>query len=493
MSSRACRRRYLGAVLGTIGLLCAASAQADRFEAIRERIRADLVDYSIPSVAVAVVQNGKIVWEQGFGWADREQRLAATEHTVYSLASVTKPMTGTGLMTLVQAGRIDLERPINDYLGAAKLRARVGDVNLATVRRVADHSSGLPVHWQFFYADEPYRQPSIDATILHYGNLVTAPGERFNYTNLGYGILDHVISRISARAFADFMRQEVFLPLGMTRSSVELASALRPYAATRYGTDGLPLPDYTANHPGASAVYSSVHDVARFALFHLQAHLADQKAILTDASLDEMHRRTTDRGAGFGYGLGFEVSQVHGYRMVHHSGGMDGVATNLMLFPDQRLGIVVLQNSRTHAGPSIAELIAHEMLPNWPLVNWVDRPSTTTPYQTPQPLRGIWKGVLATYVADVPLELRFTANDTVEVRLGGQLATLVDQPRFQDRSFNGDFKGRIGTPDTDQYDYTISLALKLRGNVLNGAATAIQQHPVRGRAALSHWVELDRQ
>lgn len=493
MSSRTCRRRYLGAVLGTIGLSCAVSAQADRFDLIRERIRSDLVEQSIPSVAVAVVQDGKIVWEQGFGWADRERRIPANEHTVYSLASVSKPMTGTGLMTLVQAGKIDLERPINDYLGAAKLRARVGDVAMATVRRVADHSSGLPVHWQFFYADEPYRQPSIDATILHYGNLVTAPGERFNYTNLGYGILDHVISRVSARAFADFMRQEVFLPLGMTRSCVELAPALRPYAAIRYGADGLPLPDYAANHPGASAVWSSVHDVARFALFHLKGHLADQQAILTDVSLDEMHRRTVDRGAGFGYGLGFEVSRVHGYRMVHHSGGMDGVATNLMLFPEQRLGIVVLQNSRSHTDPSIAELIAHEMLPDWPLVSWADRPAATKSYQTPQLLRGTWQGVLATYLADVPLQLSFTADDSVQVRLGGQPATLVGEPHFQDESFSGDFQGRIGTPDTDQYEYRISLALKLRGNVLNGAATAIQQHPVRGRTALSHWVELHRQ
>jgi len=492
MPIHASRVRHLGAVLGTIGLLCAASAQADRFEAIRERIRAGLVDKSIPSIAVTVVQDGKIVWEQGFGWADREQRIPANEHTVYSLASVSKPMTGTGLMTLVQAGKIDLERPINDYLGAAKLRARVGDATLATVRRVANHSSGLPDHWQFFYADEPYRQPSIDLTILRYGNLVTAPGETFNYTNLGYGILDHVISRASGRSFTDFMRQEVFLPLGMTRSSVGLAPALRPYAATRYGTDGLPLPDYTSNHPGASAVYSSVHDMARFALFHLQAHLADQKAILSDASLDEMQRSTTDRGAGFGYGVGFESSRVHGYRMVHHSGGMDGVATNMMLFPDQRLGIVVLQNSRAHTDPSIAELITHEMLPGWPLVDWADRPSSATPYQTPPRLRGSWKGVLATYVAEVPLELSFTAHDTVQVRLGGQLATLVSQPHFQDESFSGDFKSRIGTPDTDQYDYTISLSLKLRGNVLNGAATAIQTHPVRGRAALSHWVELER-
>src|SRR5437588_5532254 len=129
------------------------------FGTVRELIRTRLVEQSLPSLAVAVAREGQIVWEEGFGWADRENRVPATEHTMYSLASISKPITATGLMLLVERGQIELDRPINDYLGDAKLTARVGDAVGATVRRVANHTSGLPLHYHFFYQDEPYRRP----------------------------------------------------------------------------------------------------------------------------------------------------------------------------------------------------------------------------------------------------------------------------------------------------------------------------------------------
>src|SRR5947208_15235443 len=113
------------------------------FSAVRELIRVRLVEQVIPSLAVAVARNGTILWEKGFGWADRENRVPATEHTMFSLASISKPFTTTGLMTLVQAGKIDLDRPANDYLRDATLLARVRDATKAKVPRLANQSSAL--------------------------------------------------------------------------------------------------------------------------------------------------------------------------------------------------------------------------------------------------------------------------------------------------------------------------------------------------------------
>src|SRR3979490_392869 len=117
---------------------------ADRFDGVRQSIRRQLVETQAPSIAVAVAKDGRIIWEQGFGWADREKRITADEHTMYSVASISKPITATGLMTLVQAEKINLDRPVNEYLGNARLRGHAGDAAQATVRRVANHSSGLP-------------------------------------------------------------------------------------------------------------------------------------------------------------------------------------------------------------------------------------------------------------------------------------------------------------------------------------------------------------
>ena len=83
----------------------------DQFDSIRDFIRARMTEKQVPSCAVAVARDGKILWEEGFGWADRENRIPATEHTMYSLGSTTKPFTATALMTLVEKKRIDLDRP----------------------------------------------------------------------------------------------------------------------------------------------------------------------------------------------------------------------------------------------------------------------------------------------------------------------------------------------------------------------------------------------
>lgn len=489
-------RRMLRTVLSFLFfVLCApAFAAPDKFEDIRAFIRAELVDQSIPSVAVAVAQDGKILWEQGFGWADRAKRIPATEHTMYSLASTSKPITATGLMVLAQAGRIDLDAPVNDYLGLAKLRARVGEDSEATVRRVANHTAGLPLYAQFFYADEPYRRPSMDETLLRYGQLLTAPGETYQYSNLGYGVLDYVIERVSGMSYAEFMRREVFLPLGLTRTSVGIERELADYAAPRYGIDGLPIAYYESSHPGGSDIYSSAHDLVRFGMFHLKAHLRDQKAILSDASLDEMHRRSAGATPDSGYGIGFGIRASNGRHVIEHDGSMGGVVAQLQLFPDAKLVLVVLSNSSSQLHFRTAERIAAKLLLGWR----APAPSSwppARPFVTPTQLSGVWKGTVATYVKDVPLELRFLADGNVHATVGDQPATLVNQASFEDDEFKGRLAAQLQTPDTEPFANSIRLSLRLRGDVLQGAAFAVTRGPdyPRMRNWLPHWVELRRE
>ncbi len=337
----------------------------DPFSGVRTYIRKQMIERQVPSVAVAVARDGKILWEEAFGWADRENRVPATPHTIYSLASISKPITATGLMILKERGKIDLDRPINDYLGESKIIVRLGNPADVTVRRVANHSSGLPLHYQFFYEDEPYRAPSRDETIRRYANTVTAPGEKYQYSNLGYGILDYVIERVSGKNYGEFMRTEVFQPLGLTHMSVDIEPRLEKHQAIRYGTDGLPIPFYAFDHPGGSAVYASAHDLLRFGMFHLKYHLPDQRPILSDQTIDEMQKPTMKVGNDQGYGVGWNISTFPGNHLcVSHSGGMGGVATSLRLFPADKIAVVVLTNSSTPAPHLIADEIVATLMPD---------------------------------------------------------------------------------------------------------------------------------
>jgi len=265
------------------------------FERVRARIRSLMSEQRVPGVAVAVAVDGKIVWEEGFGYADQENHRPATAHTPFSIASVTKPITATALLLLYQRGKIDLDRPIDEYLGEKKPTARVGAARDATVRTVARHVSGLAEHYHFFYADQAHRPPPVEETIRRYGNLVWFPGERFVYSNLGYGLLGHAIARVTGKDLPQLLDAEIFHPLGM-RSTL-FGQEQGKDCAARYDDNGARLPHYGFDHEGASAAWSSVHDLVRFGMFHARMPLRDQRPILTNASMQEMKTIPADRAA----------------------------------------------------------------------------------------------------------------------------------------------------------------------------------------------------
>lgn len=397
------------------------SRTADPFGGIRDLIRAQLVEQVLPSLAVAVARDGEILWEEGFGWADRENRMPATEHTMYSLASISKPITATGLMILAEQGKLDLDRPINDYIGEAKLKACVGEADEATVRRVANHTAGLPLHYHFFPEDEPRRRPPMDETIRRYGILVTAPGERYQYSNLGYGLLDYVISRQSGRSYPDFMREQLFLPLGMTRSSVDVGPRLEPFQAARYGADGTRFPFYDFDHPGGSALFCSAHDLVRFGMFHLKAHRPDQKAILSDETLDAMQVATASQGGTAGYGIGWASNEDdYGYRSVAHGGGMGGVSTLCTLIPEERLAVVALANASCGLPGRVTQEILVLLLPRYAerraqaQAEQKEEPAQEEPLRLPPELIGDWQGQVHTYQGDLPFTLVFKESGDVQ-------------------------------------------------------------------------------
>jgi CubicO group peptidase (beta-lactamase class C family) len=183
------------------------------FSAVRAFIDHGIATGHVPSMAVAVAQRGRILWEAGFGSPDRENPAPATAHTMYAIASVTKLMTATGLMVLHQRGQLDFDRPVNDYLGSARVSGPVWDPAGATVRRVATHTAGLGTYADDCHFPAPACQ---DSMIRRYGVLLWRPGDRFDYSNLGYGVLSEVIRHVSKEPYAAFMRDSVFRPLGMS-------------------------------------------------------------------------------------------------------------------------------------------------------------------------------------------------------------------------------------------------------------------------------------
>jgi CubicO group peptidase (beta-lactamase class C family) len=481
--------------LWSIATPCWAS---DPFEKVREDIRRSLERDSVPSLAVAVAKEGKIIWEEGFGWANKEQKVESTAHTPYSIASISKPVTATSLMVLVQRGLIKLDQPANEILGDAKLTAHLGQAEDATVRRIANHTSGLPLHYQFFYADDSYQKPEMTESIRRYGHLLCPPGEEFQYANFGYGLLDYMVALKSHRSFAEFVRDEVFLPLGMTQSSIGIPAGLESKTAARYAQDGSPLPFYDFDHPGGSAVFSSAHDLALFGLFHSRQKQEEQKSILNDESLGEMQRGTADCGEGRRYGVGWFVNDSEfGYRTISHTGGMGGVRCRLVMVPDKQIVVVTLCNASNDLPLRIAREILGELLPDYGVAMRKNpehkvNSDSHKPYAPPE-LVGFWQGKVETYAGNRNVQMWVQPDGDVKIRVGGGLVALLNRSNLHDGLLTGEFVGDIGTDDANRRRYHLHVRAKLRGEKLNGALTAMSLPARKAGNALSHWLELTRQ
>jgi CubicO group peptidase (beta-lactamase class C family) len=351
--------RFLVCGLALLFCSLARPAFAEKlFDDLSRSIHRLIDEHELPSAAVAVARDGRVLWEEGFGWADRDRRVPATAETPYSLASVSKPFTATAVMRLVEAGHLDLDRAANDYLTGALITGRHAE--RATVRRLLCHTGGLPAFYHPFIAREPV---AMDEIITRYALLTFRPGRRFVYSNLGYGVLERMIERVSGTSYAAFLQREIFSPLHLESASVpETAS---PRVAVRYAEGDRPLPFYTLGHRGASSVYSSARDLVRFGMAHLEAPRDGRvRPVVSDRSRREMQRIHAAQSATSGYGLGWRIEETRsGLRQVGHTGGMPGVTTVLALYPAERVVVVVLTNTRSAVAVELARRIAARMMP----------------------------------------------------------------------------------------------------------------------------------
>jgi CubicO group peptidase (beta-lactamase class C family) len=494
---------------------------------LADTIRDVMETHGLPSVAVAVAQHGRVLCETAFGWADVEARVPATAHTMYSLASISKPVTATAVLQLVERGVIELDAPANRYLGAARLRAFDGDADGATIRRLLTHTAGLPLHYQFFHAGGP-PAPTMDEAIVRWGVLVYPPGERYVYANFGFGVLDEIIARVSGVGYGEYLAREVFGPLGLADMAVSDGADLAGRAAVRYDNAGAPLPPYTFDHLGASAVWSSAHDLVRFGAFHLGRGAEQVLSPGTIALMQEAHAPVAD---GDARGLGWFLASDHGHRRVAHTGSMPGVATVLNIYPDEQLVVVVLTNrSVSGAMARVAGAIAGMLLPGHadavqqqrtqlaavqatrPVAAAQAAPPVAAAqvaaaapgfaplgFTPPAALHGTWRGVaiITGPGADetVPVVLE-AGRAGVRVRIGEQPPAALENARVADGWLTGRLASRLvpppAAPPEARDQHAVTLTLQQRGDRLAGWASSITTGPVL-YGAVSVRVELSRE
>jgi serine beta-lactamase-like protein LACTB len=314
----------------------------------------------IPGLSAAIVSERQLRWSGAFGMADLENFVPAKKETVYRLASVTKPITATAVLQLVEAGKVDLDAPIQRYVPAFPEKQWP-----VTVRHLLSHQAGIR-NW----TDEEFHNTRRFATIAESlavfkdDPLLFEPGARTEYTSLGYNLMGAAVEGVSGKPFLEYLHERVFAPAGMDSARGDDVLAIIPNRAAGYQmTAGgelrnSPMSD-TSNRTAGGGLVATAEDVARFAI-------AFQKGALLKPSTAQAaygRQRTRDRKVT-GYGLGWIVGQASGRTEVYHTGGQPRVSTVLYMVPRSGLAVVLLCNLEGVSAPllDLARQVADTLL-----------------------------------------------------------------------------------------------------------------------------------
>ena len=461
---------------------------------VREFIQKAVDDAQSPSVTVGVIRNDKLVWAEAFGIADREKRIAATPDTIYWLASVSKPLTATGLMQLVERGLIDLDQPANVYLGDAKLKAYRGSADEMTVRRLANHTAGLPTHYNFLYGMSP---PPMEETIRRYGFASLEPGKQSVYSNLAFGILGYIVERAAKTPWRQYQETNLYDPLKMTRTSDRIRPGFEQDEALPYVSDAagrfVRWARYDFDHRPASSIYSTVHDLARFIRMHLNGGELEGVRVLKPDSVRQMQRVTGESRPGEGFGVAWQTLNFGDHRGIAHGGNMPGVATQVNIFPQDRAATIVLTNGDNR--PFVQQLTRKLGQLLYPDVADLPAPQPATSAR-PQPgaaaadgaLAGAWIGRLIHHGGDIPLRVTVTREGGIEVGFGTRDPLALRDSVVTETGIAGHIEANLVMQDGYYGRPDLRFTLSLRDGKLKGVCSAFAPNYF----VLPYWVELTR-
>ena len=336
-------------------LLLSLQTAAVRADKVDDYVKAEMQKQRIPGLSLAVVKEGKVIKAEGYGLANAEHNVPAKPETVYKIGSVSKQFIATGIMLLVQEGKIGLDDKVGKYLdGTPESWSGI------TIRHLLTHTSGIVREGPGF---DPFKdQKDFDVIKTAYPlPLLFTPGEKYEYCNVGYFSLAEIISRVSGKSWGDFMNERVFSPLGMTATRPTSFSAIVPNRAAGYDWSNDKMQnavELIAVRP-SGAFLSNVLDLAKW-----------DAALYTDAILKQTTRELMwapvklNSGATHPYGLGWFLEPLGNHRRVDHGGTLSGFRSHFSRLLDDKLSIIVLTNSSAANPGSIVRGVATIYLPD---------------------------------------------------------------------------------------------------------------------------------
>jgi CubicO group peptidase (beta-lactamase class C family) len=354
------------------------------FVGFDELVTGAMAEWGVPGLAIAVVKEGEVVLSQGFGYRDVEQQLPVTPSTLFAIGSISKSFTATVLGTLVDAGEVDWDAPVRQYLPEFQLYDDVATEHM-TIRDLLTHRSGLPRHDALWYGAELTR-PEMIARLRY-----LEPSQEFRavwqYQNLMFMTAGYLAGQVMGTTWEDLVRDRIFGPLDMNRSNFSVDDSQRdddfayPYAEDDDAVVRIPFRNIDQVGP-AGSINSSVEEMIRYVQLHLDKGKVGAEQLLSEASSAQMQTPQMvmpgdvryDELGHSSYGLGLMISTYRGEEIIMHGGGIDGFISLLSFMPRRDMGAIVLTNfSGNNPVPTIVTRNVYDRLLGLEPVDWVSR------------------------------------------------------------------------------------------------------------------------
>lgn len=345
-------------------VVCSVTAAAlyhrHRLDRVDELVNQHLAERQIPGACVAVLKNGGLVKAAAYGLADVELSVPATAETVFRIQSVSKQFTATGVMLLVEDGRMELDDPVSRHLDGCPAAWQS-----MAVRHLLAQTSGL-----VDFINEPTVDLRLDATEEELFKSIAdrplkfQPGDAWDYSNSNYHLLAMIIRKASGQWYGDFLADRIFKPLDMRRTAVIRADEIVLGRAMGYFRERGRLQPGSFVAPsiagyGGGGIRSTVLDLAKWdAAMHAER-------LLPSAALDQMSTPVKlNNGTMHPYGFGWEIDQVANHRRIWHAGNWTGFSAQIDRYVDDQLTVIVLANLADAPLAKLAREIAGVYLPD---------------------------------------------------------------------------------------------------------------------------------
>lgn len=330
----------------------------------------------MPSLSACIVKDDEVVWARGYGLYDVENEKHATEDTIYLTASISKTVTATALMQLIEneSYGIDLDDDVNNFIPFSLRNPMYPDIPI-TFRMLLAHQSSLAVDPEIFYSywigdlnvtlypwikeyltpDGKYYMPEVWSDDM--------PGEKFHYANVGYCFIGYLIELISGQEFNEYCKEHIFKPLGMYNTSFRLIDLDVDKVAVPYNLENGKYHKwghYDFLERPAGAMRTSTMDLSHFFIAHMNGGVYNGKRILKESTVQEMH---TVQYPGVGYGLGWQVqTDKQGKTRLGHMGTQRGVFTDMGFCPSDKTGVIIFTNTANTEVISIGNHLSVSLL-----------------------------------------------------------------------------------------------------------------------------------